>query len=130
VFAATYRPDDAGIRLVSSEVSSGDHVTKVTAQVLVDGEHRTIVGTGNGPVDALVHGLRTTLDIELSVQDYHQHALTAGSEASAVAYVEAAAPDGRVRWGVGIDSSILDASLEAVISAANRLRFPEPAPVQ
>ena len=103
-------------------------MTKVSAQVLVDGEHRTIVGTGNGPVAALVNGLASELGIELSVQDYHQHALTAGSEASAVAYVEAQAPDGRVRWGVGIDSSTLDASLHAVISAANRLR--EVAPVE
>jgi 2-isopropylmalate synthase len=128
VFSATYRPEDARIRLVSSEVSSGGNVTKVTAQVLVDGEHRTIAGQGNGPVAALVNGLSAELGIELSVQDYHQHALTAGSEASAVAYVEAQAPDGRVRWGVGIDSSTLDASLAAVISAANRLR--EAAPVE
>jgi len=27
-----------------------------------------------------------------------------------------------VVWGVGMDSSILDASLQAVVSAANRLR--------
>jgi 2-isopropylmalate synthase len=124
VFSATYRPDDAGIRLVSSEVSSGANVTKVTAQVLVDGAHRTIAGEGNGPVAALVNGIRSELGIELAVQDYHQHALTSGSEASAAAYVEATTPDGRVRWGVGIDSSTLDASLSAVISAANRLRVP------
>jgi len=128
VFSATYRPEDARIRLVSSEVSSGGNVTKVTAQVLADGEHRTIAGQGNGPVAALVNGLASELGIVLSVQDYHQHALTAGSEASAAAYVEAQAPDGRVRWGVGIDSSTLDASLQAVISAANRLR--EVAPVE
>ena len=47
-------------------------------------------------------------------------ALTAGSEASAVAYVEAEGPDGSTWWGVGMDSSILDASLHAVVSAANR----------
>ena len=127
VFSTTYRPTDAGIRLVSSEVSSADSVTRVAAQVLVDGEHRTIVGQGNGPVAALVNGLAAEMGIELSVRDYHQHALTAGSEASAAAYVEAESPDGRVRWGVGIDSSTLDASLQAVISAANRLRRPDPA---
>ena len=51
-----------------------------------------------------------------------QHALTAGSEASAVAYVEAEDAEGNTWWGVGMSSSILDASLEAVISAANRRR--------
>jgi 2-isopropylmalate synthase len=123
VFARNYLPDDAGVRLISSEVSSsGEKGTSVVAQVLVDGHHRTISGRGNGPVAALVNGLRAELGLEVSVEDYHQHALTAGSEASAVAYVQATGPDGKRTWGVGIDSSILDASLQAVISAANRLR--------
>ena len=123
VFARTYLPDDPGIRLISTEVASGgERGTSVVAQVLVDGHHRTIMGQGNGPVAALVHGLRAELDLEVSVEDYHEHALTAGSEASAVAYVQATGADGERTWGVGIDSSILDASLQAVISAANRLR--------
>jgi 2-isopropylmalate synthase len=126
VFSRTYLPDDAGIRLVSSEVASsgegGESVTSVTAQVLVDGRHRTLSGQGNGPLAALVNGLRAELGLELAVQDYSQHALTAGSEASAVAYVEATGVDGRPVWGVGMDSSILDASLRAVIAAADRLR--------
>jgi 2-isopropylmalate synthase len=125
VFASSYLPDDAGIRLISSEVvSGGERGTSVVAQVLVDGHHRTISGQGNGPVAALVNGIRAELDFDLSVEDYHEHALTAGSEASAVAYVQATTPEGNATWGVGIDSSILDASLQAVISAANRLRGP------
>jgi len=122
VFTRTYLAGDAGVRLLSSEISSGESKTRVVAQVLVDGDHRTVDGTGNGPVDALVNGLREGLDLAFSVLDYSEHALTSGSAASAVAYVEAEAPDGTVRWGVGMDSSILDASLRAVISAANRLR--------
>ena len=58
----------------------------------------------------------------MSVDDYHEHALTAGSEASAAAYVQATGAGGEQVWGVGIHSSILDASLAAVIGAANRLR--------
>ena len=86
----------------------------------MDGEHLTVTGAGNGPIDALLDGLRTSLGISLEVTDYTQHALTSGSAASAVAYVEAEMPDGGRRWGVGMDSSILDASLRAVISVANR----------
>ncbi len=127
IFASTYLPDDPGIRLISSEVSSstgagGETMSKVTAQVLVDGHHRTLSGEGNGPVAALANGIRSELGIELSVRDYSEHALTAGSEASAIAYVEAEDRSGRTVWGAGIDSSILDASLRAVISAADRLR--------
>ena len=122
VFSRTYLDDGASIRLLSCEVSSAASVTRVVAQVLIDGTHRTIDGSGNGPVDALVAGLRDGLGVRLAVRDYTEHALTAGSEASAVAYVEADDHDGHVRWGVGMSSSTLEATLEAVISAANRLR--------
>jgi 2-isopropylmalate synthase len=66
--------------------------------------------------------MRDELGIVLEVKDYSEHALTQGSGASAVAYVECAGADGSTWWGVGRDSSILDASLAAVVSAANRAR--------
>jgi 2-isopropylmalate synthase len=108
VFESTYLAESASLRLLGAEVAteraSDAHVTQVTAQLLVDGEHRSVVGRGNGPIDALVNALGE-LGVGLAVLDYNQHALTAGSGASSVAY-----------------SSILDASLQAVVSAANRLR--------
>ncbi|MGC8626508.1 MAG: 2-isopropylmalate synthase [Acidimicrobiales bacterium] len=129
VFTQAYMPEDAGLRLAGAEVTTdrapGGHVTEVTAQLVVDGVHQTVQGRGNGPIDALVNAL-SALGVRLSVLDYHQHALTSGSGASAVAYVEAQLADegapGQATWGVGMDSSILDASLQAVVSAANRLR--------
>ena len=122
VFEEIYLPEDAGLRLITSEVSTGQGHTSVTAQLLVDGQHRTVTGEGNGPIDALVAALKADLGIVLEVKDYSEHALTEGSGASAVAYVECAGPDGTTWWGVGRDSSILDASLGAVVSAANRAR--------
>ena len=122
VFEEIYLPEDAGLRLMTSEVTTGKGHTTVTAQLLVDGQHRTVTGEGNGPIDALVAALKADLGIVLEVKDYSEHALTEGSGASAVAYVECAGADGATWWGVGRDSSILDASLSAVVSAANRAR--------
>jgi len=122
VFTTTYRPQNPAIQLLSSEVSADQHNTRIFAQLVVNGQHVTVKGEGNGPIDALMTGLRNEMDVEFKVRDYHEHALTAGAEASAVAYVEAEGPDGSTWWGVGMSSSILDASLEAVISAANRRR--------
>ncbi len=122
VFSATYLPDEAGVRLLGSEMTTGSGRTTVTAQLLVDGEPRTVMGEGNGPIDALVGALRADLGVAFEVKDYSEHALTSGSGASAVAYVEAEGDDGTTWWGVGMDSSILDASLAAVVSAANRAR--------
>jgi 2-isopropylmalate synthase len=122
VFTTTYQPENPTIQLLSSEVAADQHQTRIFAQLLVNGQHVTVKGEGNGPIDALMSGLREELDVNFSVRDYTEHALTAGSGASAVAYVEAEGPDGARWWGVGMSSSILDASLEAVISAANRRR--------
>jgi 2-isopropylmalate synthase len=121
-FTESYLSEDAGLRLIGSEVATGSGRTTVTAQLLVDGQHRTVSGEGNGPIDALVGALRAELGVVLEVKDYSEHALTEGSSASAVAYVECVGPDGTTWWGVGRDSSILDASLSAVVSAANRAR--------
>jgi 2-isopropylmalate synthase len=122
VFSSTYLPENPAITLISSEVVADSTRTRIFAQLLVDGRHVTVKGEGNGPIDALMAGLREELGVNFAVRDYHEHAMTAGSGASAVAYVEAAADDGTSWWGVGMSSSILDASLEAVISAANRRR--------
>jgi 2-isopropylmalate synthase len=122
VFTTTYQPENPPIQLLSSEVSADQHLTRIYAQLIVKGQHVTVKGEGNGPIDALMSGLSSEMDVKFKVRDYHEHALTAGSEASAVAYVEAEGEDGVTWWGVGMSSSILDASLEAVVSAANRRR--------
>lgn len=119
LFADTYLPAESKLKLLSSEITTREHRTSVVAQLVVDGEHRTLSGEGNGPIDALVQALRDALGIEFEINDYSEHALASGSGSSAVAYVEAKA-EGVNWWGVGMDSSILDASLAAVIGAANR----------
>jgi 2-isopropylmalate synthase len=87
---------------------------------LTDGAvSRTILGDGTGPIDAFVDALARSLGIAVRVHDYSEHALRAGEDASAVAYVELAV-DGDVRWGVGIDPNIVTASLAAIVSAVGR----------
>jgi 2-isopropylmalate synthase len=120
-FQGEYLPDDPAIALVGHEITTGDAGAKVTAQLLVDGEHHTVMGEGNGPIAAFVHALQHDLGIHVEVVDYAEHAISAGSDAQAAAYVEVRTDDG-IRWGVGVDPSILAASLKAVLGAVNRLR--------
>ena len=75
-------------------------------------------GTGNGPIAAFCDAL-SGLGVEVKVLDYHEHAMSAGGDAQAAAYLECSVA-GRTLWGVGIDSSIVTASLKAVVSAVNR----------
>ena len=86
---------------------------------LVDrGVPRTLQGSGNGPVAAFVAAIKG-LGVDVAVLDYAEHALSAGGDAAAAAYVECAIGD-EILWGVGIDPSITTASLKAIISAVNR----------
>ncbi len=86
---------------------------------LVDqGVHRTLEGSGNGPVAAFVAALKEA-GADVAVLDYAEHALSSGGDATAAAYVECAIGD-QILWGVGIDPSITTASLKAIISALNR----------
>ncbi len=124
-FERTYLDPDAPVHLLSHEMTTGDHGSAVIAQLLVDGEHLTIRGEGNGPVAAFVAAVQADLGVEIEVVDYSEHAVSAGTDATAVAYVETQLPDGTVRWGVGMHESILTASLRAVLSAVNRLRSEE-----
>jgi len=82
------------------------------------GQEITIEGTGNGPIASFVSAM-STLDVDVRVLDYIEHALSAGGDATAAAYVECAVGD-RVLWGVGLDANIVIASLKAVVSAINR----------
>jgi 2-isopropylmalate synthase len=103
-------------RVIGSEVDGGIDVIEAT--VKIDGVETEIRGEGNGPLAAFVDALGT-VGIGVSVLDYSEHAMSAGEEAAAAAYVEASV-DGRTVWGVGIATSITTASLRAVVSAVNR----------
>ena len=120
-FEAEYLHDDMAITLLSHETTTSEKGARITAQMLIDGEHRTVHGEGNGPIAAFVHGLSRELGFGFDVLDYSEHAVSAGTDASAVAYVEVQHANGDIRWGVGRDESILNASLKGVVSAINRL---------
>ncbi|MEY4797762.1 MAG: hypothetical protein RI978_63, partial [Verrucomicrobiota bacterium] len=91
------------------------------AEIRRDGKVLTLTGEGNGPISALVHSLESMGWANFSLKDYRSHALTAGSESSAAAYVSLQSKDGRNVWGCGVDANIELAGLKALVSAANRL---------
>jgi 2-isopropylmalate synthase len=95
-----------------------DEKDALSVDLVVDGERRTVEAVGNGPIDAFVSAL-AELGVDVRVLDYAEHAMSAGGNAKAAAYVECAI-DGQVLWGVGIDGNIVTASLKAIVSAANR----------
>ncbi|PPK65861.1 2-isopropylmalate synthase [Actinokineospora auranticolor] len=119
VFATEYLDRVSPLRLRRNKVSAdGDGRDEISATVEVEGEEHDVTGTGNGPIAAFVDAL-ATVGFDVRVLDYSEHALTSGDDARAAAYVECAV-GGKVLWGVAVDSSIVTASLRAVVSAVNR----------
>src|SRR6478609_7628534 len=127
IFTDEYLPVDAAsdleawgrFALRGTRTTSAEEGPDTLAVDLVDnGVDRTVEASGNGPIAAFVAAL-DQVGAQVQVLDYAEHALSAGGDAAAAAYVECAVGD-RTLWGVGIDSSITTASLKAIISAVNR----------
>lgn len=119
VFAGEYLDRPGRLALLAHHTSSAvDEQDALTVEVRVDGEQRTISGSGNGPIAAFVNALGG-VGIDVRIRDYTEHALSSGGDARAAAYLEVEVGD-RVLWGVGIDPNIVTASLKAVVSAVNR----------
>jgi 2-isopropylmalate synthase len=93
---------------------------RITATIIRDGVEWRIEGVGNGPIAAFVDALQRECDIELTVVDYREHAIGAGADAQATAYVQIRDAGEATLYGVGIDGNIVTASLRAVASAATR----------
>lgn len=126
VFSEEYLAPVNPLERIRQKVTAAEEdggTDSITAVVKVNGNEQEISGAGNGPLAAFVDALGT-IGFDVRVLDYSEHAMSAGDDAQAAAYVECAVtlPDGssKVVWGVGIATSITTASLRAVVSAVNR----------
>jgi 2-isopropylmalate synthase len=111
------------IDLVDYRISPNGNGCTISATIMDRGDERIIEGHGSGPLDAFVDALRRAGIADIAVLAYHEHALGAGSDAQAAAYVEAGLPNGRTIFGVGIDRNIVSTSLRALTSIAGRARL-------
>ncbi|WP_193727284.1 MULTISPECIES: 2-isopropylmalate synthase [unclassified Burkholderia] len=117
LFQQEYVESDTPLRYVSHELTERDGRETIVLTVDVHGERRVLHGEGNGPLDALMHALRTPLRI----QHYEERALSQGADAKAIAIAELAGTGVRgSAFGVGVDANLTTASLRAVISGVNR----------
>jgi 2-isopropylmalate synthase len=119
IFETEYLSTSAPLALLSHITSAAvDEKDALSVEVRYEGEMRVLEGTGNGPIAAFVDAL-ATIGVDVRVLDYAEHALSAGGDARAAAYLECVVGDD-VLWGVGVDPNIVTASLKAVVSAVNR----------
>jgi len=100
-----------------SEAAGG--TVHIAADVQVNGQRIAVAGEGTGPIDAFVNGLNQATGQAIRVLDYHEHAVGAGANARAVAYLELRVGD-QTLFGVGMDANIVSASLKAIVSGLQR----------
>jgi 2-isopropylmalate synthase len=107
--------------LEAFEVEGKPGAIRCRTTVTCDGQRYDLAGEGNGPIAAFVHALGQSDAPTFEITHYSEHALGAGSDAQAIAYIQVKTVDGRTAFGAGVDTSIELASINAILSALNRL---------
>ena len=108
----------------TSDSSDSEFDTHIVLTYTKYGKEESFEAVGNGPIDAVLRGLKENLDINVKVLDYEEHALQGGANAQAAAYIHLLnADEGNVTYGVGVSSNITRASVRAIFSAINRLEL-------
>jgi len=120
MFWREYIERDSPWQLKGFQTESHNGTVRCRARLLRNGKPLDIAGEGNGPLAALVHGFGAAGVPRFEISNYSEHALSAGEEAAAIAYIQLRHLDGRTRWGAGVDTNIELASVKAVLSALNR----------
>ena len=105
---------------ISHLSSTQNEVNQLELKMMIDSKELIINGLGNGPIDAFINGLCEELNIQIKVSDYHQSAISSGSDAQAAAYIELEI-EGKNSWGVGINQNTTRASFEAIIVGLSKI---------
>lgn len=122
LFDASYLQVATPYAYMSSHVideETSDVVTKIV--VRHDAQRVELSGQGNGPLDAAAKAISKHLGQTVTVVDYHEHGMSAGSDAAAVSYVEVKVGNHASVFGVGQDKNITSAAIKALINGVNRV---------
>lgn len=121
IFVEQYINVETPVKIVECHFAQNNDIhTTVTFEI--NGETKEIAGSGNGRLDAVSNAIHNALGMEYSIVTYKEHALAQSSKSSAVAYVGIQDAKGHVSWGAGVHTDIITASINALVSAVNRMK--------
>ncbi len=104
------RPDEHDPKQIHGEI-----------HIRINGEKQSVIADGNGPISAFVHGMKSLGASGFTIEDYDEQAIGKGADAQAVAYVPLKLESGKVLFGVGVDTNIDQAAIQAVVAGLNRM---------
>ncbi len=126
IFEREYGIGNAAASVVQPQMTEeAGGAMRLSAEVVLGGWMGHVQGEGNGPIDAFVNALSARLGQDVRVLDYHEHAIGSGADARAVAYLEIRVGE-QTRYGVGVDGSIVRASMQAILSGLSRAELAVP----
>lgn len=115
-------------QLDTAESQSDERATRIRLQFTTASGGRMLNGSGNGLLSAAVSALQQHYGRAIAIEDYHEHTLGKRSDSRSVAYICCTDANGKRAWGVGIDSDVTRASLQALLNAANAFLPAESSP--
>ncbi len=121
IFLKNYVNIQGRLTVGSASFNAAESGYFANVQMTADGRQHLVSAVGNGRLDALSNAIRSVMGDSYTLDSYSQHALEDGTTSRAASYVSVKDKDGKVTWGVGIDSDIMQSSVKALVSAINRM---------
>lgn len=119
-FNETYLNETNKIKYISHKIKSSSDHEKIKLEIEEKNKKLILEGSGNGPIDAFINTVNSHTKRNFKVSDYHQHAISSGSDASAIAYIEIQENE-NISWGAGIDSNTTAASFKAILNGIDKI---------
>ena len=120
IFDKNYLKPIDNFSYIKHSSSSKEEIHSLELTMSMNNKETVIKGSGNGPIDSFINGLCNKVGVEIKVADYHQSAISSGSDAKAAAYIELE-KDNKTFWGVGIHPNTTRASFDAIIVGLSKL---------
>jgi 2-isopropylmalate synthase len=120
IFEKSYLQPVDNFSYIKHSSSSKQEIHSLELTMNMKNIETIIKGSGNGPIDSFINGLSNEVGVDIKVADYHQSAISSGSDAKAAAYIELE-DNGKTYWGVGIHPNTTRASFDAIIVGLSKL---------
>ncbi len=107
-------------RFTELNEADGTIHSRFEGSITIDGVEKYITGVGNGPIDSFFQALAGVGVKGYKFVNYHEHAVSSGSDAQGICYIELKKANGDHIFGAGIHANINVAALKGIICAINR----------
>ena len=119
IFMNDYVNIENTLSIKSSHYKQLDYGISAEITIIYNGKEQTVTSTGNGRLDAVSNAIRQVIGDVYTLDSYTQHAIEDATTSQAASYVSIKDANGKVVWGVGINSDIIVSSIKALLSAVN-----------